>query len=235
MMDMTTDPSQETADDPSRVRTAREDGLKGVLHHAPGLPRHRSDAMDAQGVVHADALAGQEATAPVPISRLREDDGQEVERILAPRPAGVIVPVGEQGLEGYGSTPGAPRAEPLPVTGLDGSPRKLLRRYGASATSILFDTINGLRDLGERARTLRTDDFTEKDAIAAEASCHNIVGKLTLQMCNLLVAKQVHVTVSPKNQSEIADWESYPQEFRDTFDLERAKRAAKTIDVTPQE
>jgi len=174
-----------------------------------------------------DGIAGEAAATQVHVGGTREDDGPAMGGVFAGDAQDLIVPESGTRLESYGSTASPDRAAPFPVSGLEGSPRSILREYGADAIAMGFDTANGLRDLAERARAAGRDgSLSPKEALQTEMAAIGMASKVALRFVDYVVPKEVHVGVVIENSSQVPNWLKLPQTVRDEVNAEPKVLAA---------
>jgi len=165
--------------------------------------------------------ATKKAAPQLHVRQVRKNADVQMERVLALCDADIESAGGGEGLAEYRSTASPDRAAPLPVSGLQGTPRSILRQHGSATTAILFDAINGFRDLAERARK-KGDLYVETTALSQAA-------KTSLKCVELLISRQVNLNVAVANQSHIPNWEDLPQTVRDEVDQHAKQLAEQTV------
>lgn len=214
-------------------KNIRAAGHKGVLHKKPGRQAHRKVRVCPEPVDEGTQPSGQDTSTQVHVPSLQENAQTSMVRVLPDGAEDTDIPECPSGLAEHHSTESSDRAAPLPVTGLQGSSGSILREHAAGGIALLFDALNGLRDCGERARAESGKALSRKEALQLELAASAAVATLALRIAALQVAKQVNVGVTVTNQSQIPDWEEYPQSFRDEVERQ-PKRIADIIDVTPE-
>lgn len=116
---------------------------------------------------------------------------------------------------------GVPRAAQLPVAGLTGHVRELLKTHAPVAAEILFESINRLRACAIEAEAIRD--------LAVWALAEKAVGQLSLRVIETAVGKQIKIDQRTiKDQSHITDWDKIPAPLQVEFESLMARIDAAT-------